>query len=298
VRRERSDNTLEVQVEPRGVASAGRTGVLTVLSGERPGTVIPIERELVIGRTDESDVFFGDESLSRRHARVFRRQGVYFVEDLASTNGTFVHGVAVSEAVPLEDGAHIQLGRATILRFTLRDGAELAERQRIYEATVRDALTGVYNRHFLDERLASELSFAKRHGTWLSVLFVDADHFKLINDEHGHAAGDRVLRAIAKVLQDRVRSEDEVARFGGEEFVVLIRGIDPPGVAVVADRLRASVEALEIDVGTTSLRVTVSIGVATQSPDQERASVEALLAEADAALYRAKEAGRNRVSVA
>ena len=298
MRRERGDNTLEVQVEPRGVVPAGRTGVVTVLSGERSGTVVPIERELTIGRTEESTLSFDDESLSRRHARVFRRRGVYFVEDLGSTNGTFVHGVAVTEAAPLEDGAHIQLGRATILRFTLRDDAELAERQRIYEATVRDGLTGAYNRHFLDERLASELSFAKRHGTWLSVLFIDADHFKRVNDEHGHAAGDEVLRRIAKVLGEQVRSEDEVARFGGEEFVVLLRGIHPPGVEIVADRLRAAVEALEIDVGGRSLRVTVSIGVATQSPEQERASVEALLAEADAALYRAKEAGRNRVSIA
>jgi diguanylate cyclase (GGDEF)-like protein len=160
---------------------------------------------------------------------------------------------------------------------------------------VRDALTGVHNRHYLNDRLEPEFSFARRHGALLSVLFLDADHFKRINDRHGHGAGDEVLRAIGGFLRRAMRTEDLVARFGGEEFIIALRGIERPGVLVAAERVRAGVEALSIEHQGVSLAVTVSVGVATLSPDRPYASVEALLTSADAALSRAKELGRNRV---
>ena len=291
------DETLRHIIMP-AAGGAERRGVLTVLAGPQPGRLIPLaEGELTIGRSDDSMIALDDDSLSRRHVRLFRAHRRYFIEDLGSTNGTFVEGARINEPTPLEDGMRIQIGAHIVMRFAMRDLAEVEATRRIYEATVRDRLTGVFNRHFLDERLVSEMAYAKRHGTSLSALFVDADHFKRVNDTHGHATGDQVLRQVAEVLTRIVRTEDVVARYGGEEFVVVVRGISAVGVLAVAERLRMGVEALEIMVEGARLPVTVSIGVATQSPERELAGAPELLAVADAALYRAKENGRNRVFI-
>jgi diguanylate cyclase (GGDEF)-like protein len=292
---------MQVNVEP--VASDGghdeRKGTLTFLSGARPGQLIPIEAgELTVGRTDEATLQIDDDSLSRKHARFFTLLGAYYVQDLQSTNGTFVDGARITQPVKLEDGNRIQLGLSTVLRFSLTDKTVVEEAKRLYEAAVRDALTGAYNRQFLDERLKSEWAFAKRHGSRLSVIFVDADHFKKVNDTHGHAGGDAVLRALGAVLMRRLRTEDVVARYGGEEFVLLVRGVSQQSAATLAERIRADVQALDIEHEGKRIPVTVSVGVATHGAECESESVEALLARADAALYKAKETGRNRVVVA
>jgi diguanylate cyclase (GGDEF)-like protein len=294
-------STIRVDVEPAPAPArrVERQGVLTMLSGERPGAILPItDPELTIGRTDEAHVAFDDESLSRRHARFARIHGRYYVEDLQSTNGTFVDGRRVTEPVALEDGARIQLGVATVLRFGLSDAAMVAEARRLYEATVRDPLTGAHNRNFLDERLRAEMSYAARHGTDVSVLFVDADHFKRVNDGYGHQAGDAVLCALAALLMRTMRIEDVVARYGGEEFVVVVRGIGAVGVLAVAERIRSEVEALVVEHEGRRIPITVSIGVATHSAERNVKTAEELIAIADAALYRAKEAGRNRIVLA
>ncbi len=290
--------TMQVNVQP--VAPSGpedeRKGTLTILTGPRPGALVPIEgAELIVGRTEDSTYPIDDDSLSRRHARFFKLMGSYYVADLSSTNGTFVDGVRITQPVALADGARVQLGLSTVMRFGLTDASVVEEAKRLYESTVRDRLTGAHNRHFLDERAQSEWSLAKRDGTPLSVLFVDADHFKKVNDTYGHAAGDTVLKALAGALMAKMRGEDVVARYGGEEFVVLLRGGRQPGVSAIAERIRADVEALVIEHEGQRIPVTVSVGMATYDAEHEVESVEALIALADAALYKAKEAGRNRV---
>lgn len=292
------ERTMQVDVRPAAAASAGddRRGTLTVLSGERAGKLIEIDgSELTFGRTDDAKIRIDDDSLSRKHAKFFRLMGAYYVADLQSTNGTFVNGVRIAAPTALEDGAKIQLGLNTVVRFGLTDKAVVDEARRLYEATVRDRLTGAYNRHFLDERLQAEWAFAKRHGTQLGVLFVDADHFKKVNDTHGHAGGDAVLKALSAVLRSAVRTEDVVARYGGEEFVILVRGVGKEGVAVAAERIRKSVEGEVIEHEGKTIPVTVSIGIAVHETGAEAESIETLLARADAALYDAKKSGRNRV---
>lgn len=159
-----------------------------------------------------------------------------------------------------------------------------------------DPLTGLHNRRHVEEALAGLVSAGQRHDIDLSVLLIDADHFKRINDTYGHQLGDDVLRAMAEVIRATVRMEDVVARWGGEEFLVVLPGIGERGAAAVAQRMRASMTAVPIEAPNGApVNVTVTIGIATW---QYRESVGALLDRADGALYRGKERGRDRVEVA
>ena len=290
--------TIRVEVEADPSGDAERRGVLMVLGGGRAGTLIDIGTEpIVIGRDEEATIALADESLSRKHARFVKLHGRCFIQDLGSTNGTFVDGRRITEPEALDDGARIQLGKGTLFRFVLQDEREYRASVEMYEATVRDPLTGLHNRLYFDERLASEFAFAKRHGSRLSVIFVDADHFKQINDTWGHSVGDEVLKQVSSLLAETVRAEDIVARIGGEEFVVVVRDIPHPGLFALAERIRSGVERLVVEHEAERVPVTVSIGVATMSPDQTFESPRALVAEADAALYASKEAGRNRTTM-
>lgn len=274
-------------------------GNVTILTGHDPGAVFDIKPgNTDMGRSPEVDIPIGDAGLSRRHARIISQDGNYFIEDLGSTNGTYLNGVRLTERKKLENGARIQVGETTVLRFALQDQLEQEAAKRMYEMTVRDPLTKLHNRRHLDERLKSEFAFAIRHKSALSVFVIDVDHFKQINDTKGHPAGDEVLRAMAETLQNMVRTEDLVARFGGEEFVVLARSIDERGAWVFAERLRGNVENLRVPWEGDVIRLTCSVGVAHCDTKHQYASPEAMVAAADGALYRAKRSGRNRVVVA
>jgi two-component system cell cycle response regulator len=156
-----------------------------------------------------------------------------------------------------------------------------------------DGLTGVYTRRFLSEALRAESERAARHGGMFAMLLVDVDHFKHVNDTYGHPAGDEVLRVVARRLRDACRSTDVVARFGGEEFAVLVTGEVPDDLPAVAERVRERIAGGPVLVdGRTAIAVTVSVGAATLPGS---ASTEELLIAADAALYAAKRGGRNRV---
>ncbi len=172
----------------------------------------------------------------------------------------------------------------------------IAAREALREQATTDALTGVANRRTILETLGRELERSRRAGTSCAVVFVDLDHFKRVNDTHGHAAGDAVLRQAAATMRSILRPYDLLGRYGGEEFVAVLPGCDAAGAQAVAERLRATVSAAPTVVGELSLRVTCSIGVAVgggaSGADRER-----LLSAADAALYRAKQVGRDRVVV-
>ena len=182
------------------------------------------------------------------------------------------------------------VGSAALIR-DITEEKRLEERLRRLSTT--DGLTGLFNRRHLDESLAVELERARRYNAPLSILMFDVDHFKRFNDEHGHDQGDRVLQAIAQQLQEHVRKVDIPCRYGGEEFLAILPGTHQAGAIIVAERLRHSVELMEVD----GLKVTISIGVATM-PEIDVASPDALVEAADKALYRAKRAGRNQVIAA
>jgi two-component system cell cycle response regulator len=291
--------TQVTHIDPERQSQLGRTGTLTVLQGADVGAILPLPRDSnILGRDPEVEVTIEDDSISRKHARISKRaDGNYEIEDIGSTNGTYVAGGLVSGKVRLIDGVRVQLGH-TILRFGMQDEVEQAASKRIYEMSVRDGLTGVYNRRYFDDRLASEFAFASRHKTPLCVILADIDHFKRINDTYGHHAGDAVLKRVALELQAGVRTEDLVARFGGEEFVMLARGIDVEGGRAFAERLRAVIQRAVINWEGNRIPVTMSLGVAHTQAGPMLAKPELFEAAADTALYAAKHAGRNRVEVA
>lgn len=170
---------------------------------------------------------------------------------------------------------------------------ELVEKNRELEVlSVTDRLTGLYNRRKLDLVLEEELSRSRRYGTDFSVVMMDIDHFKQVNDKHGHGTGDAVLVGMARILQQKTRESDALARLGGEEFVIVCRNSALDGCRATAEKIREEIERQHFPVAG---RVTASFGVCTSHPDD---SAEAMLARADAALYRAKAAGRNRVECA
>src|SRR4051794_7378634 len=169
---------------------------------------------------------------------------------------------------------------------------QLLTRERDLEAMAYyDELTGVATRRFAIRQLHALLSRARRHDQELSVILLDADRFKSLNDRHGHGAGDEVLRGLADRLRSRVREEDVVARFGGEEFLVILPDTGAEGAATAAEDLREAVAARAFPVGRFALPITVSAGWATWNGE----SLERLVARADRGLYAAKEAGRDCV---
>jgi diguanylate cyclase (GGDEF)-like protein len=269
---------------------------LTVLSGMNAGQVFALDgTEHVIGRGTEADLWVEDGGVSRRHARVAcRSDGRYFVEDLGSTNGTFLGSqrVEVSEIRP---GDRIQLGPNIILRFAITDDAEEELQRRLYESSTRDPLTRVYNRKYLTERLTAEVAYSRRHKVKLSVLLVDLDDFKAINDTYGHLAGDMVLRLVSGQMQRLIRVEDILARYGGEEFVILARSTGKTEAVRLAERIRDSIAGLPLPIAERSVGVTLSIGVAALPDVAPDGGANELVALADARLYRAKAQGKNRV---
>jgi diguanylate cyclase (GGDEF)-like protein len=291
------NDTLTAVPEQAEAVPGERQVLLITLAGSQVGAIFPLSKSKplqLIGRDEQADVHVLDSEVSRRHAVVRYDASVdsFVINDLNSRNGTRVNGEKVNGERRLEIGDKLKVGPHTVFRVSLADETEVAYAQRMYQAALRDPLTSAFNRRYLDERLVGELAFAKRHGSPLSLLMLDLDHFKSVNDTHGHPAGDQVLQRFCHLVQSRVRSEDVVARYGGEEFAVLCRNTDEGRAAILAERLRSAVQKESFDIDGKRLAVTVSIGIA-GILENEVDTPEKLVEAADAALYRAKNAGRN-----
>jgi diguanylate cyclase (GGDEF)-like protein len=173
-----------------------------------------------------------------------------------------------------------------------------ANREHLVVSGLTDALTGLHNRRYLERRLEEEIARAVRYGHPLSCLFIDADHFKRVNDLYGHAAGDRALREISLRVKECLRASDVATRFGGEEFALLLPQTDAQEAFSLAERIRKRILAFPIPLENADpLPISVSIGVSELDPDTEDDPGQKLIIDADRALYQAKNSGRNRVTL-
>jgi two-component system, cell cycle response regulator len=281
-----------------GTAPGGENAAyLVVLAGSNVGEMYKVEKDrTVMGRGEKVDIRLVDEGISREHAQVVRQEKSIFLEDMGSTNGTFCNGVRVQRQA-LSDGDKILLGSTTILKFSYQDKLDEMFQRQMSESALRDGLTKAFNKRYFSERLESEYQYAVRHDAPLSLVFLDIDHFKKINDQNGHQAGDYVLVELAGLVTRALRNEDIFARYGGEEFAIISRGTDVAEGAALAERLRRAVEEHEFVFDGSRLPVTISVGVA-RAPRPGVHSHAELVGLADETMYEAKRSGRNRVCVA
>ena len=271
-----------------------RMHVLVRMDGANVGQVTRLAGEVVeVGRVAKNAIHLPFEGVSRQHARLVLKSGKYWIEDLKSANGTFVQGTRITTHA-LSDGDVIQFGPRVVFRYSVTDPGEEKILRQLYESSVKDSLTGAHNREYFSERMKTEVAYSKRHGTPLSLLMIDVDHFKKVNDTYGHPAGDAVLVQTVATVSGTLRGEDVVARYGGEEFAVILRGIELSNAVIAAERVRELVAEQSVTYEGRPIRCTVSIGAASLECVAE-ASMDAMVAVADRRLYIAKRSGRNRV---
>lgn len=292
------DQTLVAPIESLERLEIEHTPSLLMISGPQIGRNFPIvEDEFMIGRAGHCDLPIEDELVSRHHCKICLTNDGALLKDLGSTNGTLLNGRKIREDSTIREGDQIQVGSTVILRYHLQEEVEAKFLGSLYESATKDFLTSTYNKRFFLERLQEEFSHASRHERSLSVLVIDIDHFKKINDTYGHLAGDLAIQQVAHHLMGHTRRDDIVARFGGEEFVILLRDLDRDSAKRLAEQLRSQISELHITHGSAQFQLTVSIGVAclNKSNQDQYPQFQDVLSAADQRLYEAKSAGRNRV---
>src|SRR5215207_6223012 len=297
------DTTIQM---PRLSAPRERHPALVFLRGELLAAPIPLERdEVTLGRALEADVRVNDARASRMHARITVERDAgsdevrYRITDLNSTNGTLLNGAPVHDAY-LQDGDKLTVGEQ-LLRFDLLDDIDREYQRQIHRLLAHDELTGLLTSKSFFSELRREAARAETEARPFCVLMMDLDHFKNVNDTHGHLVGSQTLEEVGAIITRALRAGDVAARFGGEEFAAFLLKADCAQGLVAAERVRTSIESHVFSAvrrGATgdkdeTLRLTISIGVAAY-PDDARDPIQ-LIELADTALYRAKNLGRNRV---
>jgi len=252
--------------------------------------------EITVGRDEEASIVLELDNVSRRHCSFMARDDGVYLRDDGSTNGTYLNNIEVRGETALRSGDLIKIGSA-IFKFLF--GGELGSieaqyHEEIYRLTIVDGLTQVYNKRYLLEFVDREMARCGRHGRPLSVVMIDVDHFKQINDTYGHLAGDYVLRELASQIKTRIRREECFARYGGEEFVLVLPETGHDNSVYLAEKLRKMIEAHRFVFEGKEIKVSFSGGVADMQPADE--GPEAFIHIADGRLYEAKRAGRNRIA--
>ncbi|MHB8421051.1 MAG: diguanylate cyclase [Myxococcales bacterium] len=285
--------TRVTKVSTLGAKIVGGQSCLVVIYGPDLGHRYEISGdELTIGRDIGNQITVDLDNVSRRHARLVQRVDKVYLQDLGSTNGTFLNDEEVKGEVPLRSGDLVKVGGA-IFKFLYGGNVESLFHEEIYRITIGDGLTQCYNKRYFMEFLEREMARGQRYGRPLSLMIFDLDHFKDVNDTHGHLAGDHVLRELANAVRTKVRKEECLARYGGEEFTLVSPESGPARVRKFAEKLRQIVEAHEFAFDGKAIAVTISVGVADMTPDMTEPAQ--FIKVADANLYLAKKQGRNRV---
>jgi two-component system cell cycle response regulator len=279
-----------------------KNACLVQYSGAKLGKRYPlIEQQNVVGRSPTVQIIINEASVSRQHARFILIGDQVAVEDMGSSNGTFVNDVRTEGQVTLKDGDIVRLG-TVLLKFFAHDNVDSVMHDKIYRMATIDAGTQIFNKQYLLDALESEFKFSKTYTRELSIIYYDLDHFKPVNDNYGHNAGDFILRESAALVKSAVRKDDILGRFGGEEFVIILPNTDARTAAELAERIRQKHEShvfiIEYEKNGQKLRVnhrqTISMGV-TQLKGPINTTKE-FLESADKKLYNSKQTGRNKVT--
>jgi two-component system, cell cycle response regulator len=269
---------------------------LVVIAGPELGRVFPLSYgEKKIGRASECEIHIRDETVSRQHAQVIFDDRGCHLRDLGSHNGTYINGVRTGEA-DLVAGDRIQLGRSTLMRLFFNSKLDRDFYDWLFEMGTRDPVTQTFSRRYFEQHFQASFALAVRHRQPLSLLILDVDRFKETNDSHGHPAGDALLQGLANLLNGRLRREDVLARYGGDEFAIVLCSTGSIGAAALAQALLELVRCATFTFRDQLLAMTVSIGIATLDAAAPYRSSSELLIAADKALYAAKQSGRNCLS--
>ena len=251
----------------------------------------PEKNDVSIGRDRENDIVLDHQDVSRRHAELRPIRDRWFINDLLSTNGTEINGRRIEGETVLTNGDYVNVG-GVIFKYIAGGNLESLFHEEVYRLTVFDGLTRLHNKRHLMEFLDREIARARRHQRPLSLLMIDIDHFKAINDTRGHLGGDHLLSAIGALLRGVARQDELLARYGGEEFALVLPESDVNAAVTRAEELRVLVEETPFTVDGETVKLTVSAGVAGFSVGMTR---DHLISAADRQLYAAKREGRNRV---
>ncbi len=254
---------------------------LTVLYGGPVGLVytLPVGSETLLGRGDEADLPLEEARVSRRHAVIkVNPDSTVVIEDQGSSNGTFVNGTKVDKR-QLEDGDRVQIGYSCIIKFSYQDDLEYQLQHEI-AGGIKDPLTGLYTKMYFDDRLASELTHACREKDNLGVLLFAVDHFDKVNLCHGQAAGDVVVKEVARAVNTVLRAGDVFACYDAERFALLARDLDEKGSAILGQRICKVIRDTQFDFDGTPISLTISLGIATLADQPENAGHFIKLADA------------------
>ncbi len=266
-----------------------------ILAGAHIGRLYNLSLgEHIGGRSPDCQLWIEDNTISRKHFKVLVDEKQCRIFDMNSTNGTYVNSKRI-ETCTLQPGDKIQISRDTIIQFDYFDEDRKISEQKRYEMGVKDPVTNSFNKSYFLQRISDEFSFSYRQNQPLSLLIFDIDYFKMINDNYGHLAGDKVLQDISLLVQNTIRLDDVFCRYGGEEFVIIMRNTDCQSAVNLGERLRKAIQNTPVFYDDMTIHVTVSMGVATLKDKNFRDFV-ALTAEADRLLYKSKGAGRNCLS--
>lgn len=248
--------------------------------------------ETTIGRDSTNDIFCDNPSVSRKHATIRPLDDGFVIEDSESTNGTFVNGRSVSSK-QLQDGAKVQVGNH-IFKFLAGDSIESQYHETMYTMMTKDSLTDVFNKRFLIDAVSREFERSRAYGREFCIVMIDIDFFKRFNDTHGHLVGDEVLQEFASRIDQECGANRIFARFGGEEFALLLVETSLEEATQFSEAMREKIGGEPFSCCAGEMKVTASFGVAKYDPDTHQ-SFSAVLDQADRHLYIAKANGRDQV---
>jgi len=275
--------------------AAEKPACFLVVGGDLNGTIFDLlDGETVVGRNPDCTIPLEFQGVSRRHFKVIIRDEEAKLEDLGSANGTFLNNNKIEGTIDLNKGDMVKLG-SIALKFLPVGDTERLTYDKLHEEANTDGLTKCYNKMYFNNKLDLEVKKSKVTGNPLTLIIFDLDHFKHLNDNYGHDAGDYVLKEMAGLLRDNgIRKGDTFARYGGEEFVVLLPKTNLKQAFEIAERLRRLIESYQFIYDGKRLPVAASIGVADYRQGVNTGTD--LFKRADSAVYKSKEGGRNQVN--